>query len=291
MPKLGMDKVVVWNTMGYNRVEPCDVKCEYTTSTANVDAYVYELRGRRSPRVTNKVTVYLQLEGEHYYPINTTGWTVENSYRWRSPILLAYFSFGAYTDFINKNPPVSFDAINGVSFLARNCNSKNNREHIVTRLIKLGIRIDSMSSCLHNFEKPPGNDDKVRIMKYYKFHAAFENGNIIDYITEKVYLALKAGTIPIYFGAPNVDSFVPEGSIIRVDQFDSLEALAFHIKQCMVNKTLYNSYHKWRKQPLDKHFEAKFNFTRTSTECRTCRWVYAYRHHFKWIHNIQHFIN
>jgi len=287
--KIYSDEVRVWSTMGYNRVEPCDVKCVYTTSTADVDAYVYELRGRRAPRTTDKVTVYLQLEGAHYYPIDTTGWTVESTYRWQSPILVAYFSFGGYTNFIGKNSPVSFDAIDGVSFLARNCNSKNHRERIITRLIDLGIRVDSMSACLHNAPKPPGNDDKVRIMQHYKFHAAFENGNVDDYVTEKVYLALKAGTIPIYYGASNIDSFVPSGSIIRVDQFESLEELASHLKECMANKSLYDSYHAWRQGELDPQFVKKFNFTHASTECRTCRWIYARRHNYTWRHDIQHF--
>jgi hypothetical protein len=173
--------------------------------------------------------------------------------------------------------------------LARNCNSKNKREDVIKGLIKAGIRIDSMSSCLHNAEKPTGNDDKIRIMKLYKFHAAFENGNVKDYVTEKVYLALKAGTIPIYFGAPNIDLFVPKGSIINVDSFGSLEALSSHIKECMNNETLYNSYHEWRKKPLDENFVKRFNFTHKSHECTICRWLYARRHKYKWIHNLQHF--
>lgn len=41
-----------------------------------------------------------------------------------------------------------------------------------------------------------------------------------DYVTEKVYNGFQAGTLPIYWGAENVDAFVPEGSIVKVRRED-----------------------------------------------------------------------
>ena len=103
-------------------------------------------------------------------------------------------------------------------------------------------------------------------MQPYKFHAAFENGNVTDYVTEKVYIALAAGTVPIYLGAPNIVDFVPNGSIINVADYASTDALAEHLKNCMKNETLYNSYHAWRKRPLPEWFVSRFDFTHTTTE-------------------------
>jgi meiotically up-regulated gene 157 (Mug157) protein len=273
-------KITIKNSMGFNRDEPCDITCHYTTGGGPVDATVYELRGRRAP--PSGISVYMQMEGEHYYPIDTTDWTVENTYRWSSPILKPYIEWLHYhgeTDIQSKR--VAQDAIDGVSFLARNCGSKNHREQVVKDLMSAGIRVDSMSSCLHNHEKP-GTDDKIDIMKRYKFHAAFENGNVRDYVTEKVYLALAAGTVPIYLGAPNIDEFVPKGSIIRVDSFENTAALAQHVQECIANETLYQSYHEWRDRPLNSEFVERFAFTNVTTECRTCRWVYAHKHGLPW---------
>lgn len=283
--------IKVWNNFHVNRNEPCDVPCVYTTQKrTDVDAYVYELRGRRNPPNTNKLSIYMQMEGEHYYPIDTTGWSVENSYRWSSPIKKPYFEWIHYKGRNNiQHTPVSTSAINGVSFLARNCHSKNGREKTITELISSGIRVDSMSSCLHNHAKPGGSDDKIEIMRNYKFHAAFENGNVKDYVTEKVYLALAAGTVPIYIGAPNIDDFVPKGSIIRVDAFDSIEELSRHLKECMDNNDKYQQYHTWRYNPINKDFMRKFAFTNVSTECRTCRWVYAKQNNLFWNEAMQHF--
>ena len=281
----------MWNNLGFNRDEPCDVPCKYTTSIGNTDGSVYENRGYTAPSAEDTLSIYMQMEGEHYYPIDMKGYQVENSYRWSSDILKPYFEWLHYHDETNiQNARVSPDAIDGVSFLARNCGSQNSREQLVKDLIAANIRVDSMSSCLHNHEMPAhAQDNKVKIMGDYKFHAAFENGNVRDYVTEKVYLALASGTLPIYLGTANIDEFVPKGSIIRVDSFNSTVELAEHLKACMANETLYQSYHEWRSKPIDEAFMDKFAFTNVSTECRTCRYLSAEKQGLPWNKKTQHF--
>lgn len=39
---------------------------------------------------------------------------------------------------------------------------------------------------------------------------------VTDYVTEKVYNGFQAGLLPVYWGAANVDDFVPKGSVIKV---------------------------------------------------------------------------
>ena len=62
------------------------------------------------------------------------------------------------------------------------------REALVQGLIDsdFDLRIDSVSTCLHNAEKPNGTDSKIEIMSRYLFYLAFENQCEDDYITEKV---------------------------------------------------------------------------------------------------------
>jgi len=36
-----------------------------------------------------------------------------------------------------------------------------------------------------------------------------------DYVTEKVYNGLLSGTLPVYWGAKDVDNYVPKGSIVK----------------------------------------------------------------------------
>ena len=51
------------------------------------------------------------------------------------------------------------------------------------------------------------------------FTAAFEDSMAVDYVTEKVYDALHAGSVPLYLGAPNILEFVPPNSVINVLDF------------------------------------------------------------------------
>jgi len=50
---------------------------------------------------------------------------------------------------------------------------------------------------------------QVAVMRDYRFCVAMENSVAEDYVTEKVYAALDAGCLPIYYGAPNGLNFVP----------------------------------------------------------------------------------
>nr|CAD1836854.1 unnamed protein product [Ananas comosus var. bracteatus] len=67
-------------------------------------------------------------------------------------------------------------------------------------------------------------------MSHYKFVLAIENTNTESYVTEKLFYALDAGSVPIYFGTSNVWDFVPPNSIIEGSKFSSLEELASYVK-------------------------------------------------------------
>lgn len=48
------------------------------------------------------------------------------------------------------------------------------------------------------------------------FHILFLIHRLEDYVTEKVYNGLQGGTLPVYWGAGNVDEYVPKGSVVKV---------------------------------------------------------------------------
>ena len=129
--------------------------------------------------------------------------------------------------------------------------------------------------------------NKTDIMKEYLFHLAFENQNEDDYITEKLWGALASGTLPVYFGAPNVKDHIPPNSVIVAHDFDSPHDLGNHLVQLSNNRALYESYHKWRYQPIDVKFAEKYAFTRVHSNCRMCKFAYAARHGFAWNHSAQ----
>lgn len=115
-----------------------------------------------------------------------------------------------------------------------NCNDRNGRNEIVLKLQKYGVRVAAFGKCgrtiddgmadrlLPDCVKHRGNpwDWKACVLPYFRFHLAFENSNVQDYVTEKLFMAFHANTVPIYWGAPNVDEFLPDPhSIINLDRF------------------------------------------------------------------------
>ena len=190
-----------------------------------------------------------------------------------------------------QTPPVNFtEAIKGASFLARNCGAKNNRNEVVKQLIHAGLRVDSLSSCLHNAGPPPGVnlENKTNVMEKYLFHLAFENGRTDDYITEKLWGSFHSGTLPVVLGPDNIKEHI--GSLngaIYVDDFPTVEDLAKFLIELSNNETLYYSYHVWRKESYPEQFVAKYNFTRVHPRCRLCRWAFAKKVGLGWDHKKQ----
>jgi hypothetical protein len=92
----------------------------------------------------------------------------------------------------------------------------------------------------------PLYDRKLAIASRYRFVLAFENANQPDLVTEKVYHALASGAVPVYMGAPNVDEFVPAGSVIKTQDFAGPEQLAAHLRALAADADAYARLQQWR---------------------------------------------
>lgn len=67
---------------------------------------------------------------------------------------------------------------------------------------------------------------KKAIMKNYKFAICFENTrDYPGYITEKIFDCFAAGVVPIYFGAPNIEEYIPKECYIDFRDFRDYEHL------------------------------------------------------------------
>lgn len=72
-------------------------------------------------------------------------------------------------------------------------------------------------------------EDKCKIISNYKFNICFENVAYPGYITEKIFDAFLAKTIPVYFGAPDISNFIPLNSYIDASKFSSVNDLVNYI--------------------------------------------------------------
>ena len=82
---------------------------------------------------------------------------------------------------------------------------------------------------------------KSDVLKQYKFSICYENiKNIPGYITEKMFDCFRAGCVPVYWGASNVNDYIPKNCFIDRTQFASNEELYQYLKN--MNAQEYEEY-------------------------------------------------
>lgn len=83
--------------------------------------------------------------------------------------------------------------------------------------------------------------EAILLYKSYQFTIAFENSNNIGYITEKLINSYLSHTIPIYYGATDVNKYFHNNSMINCNNYINLSACADRVISVSTNITLYNS--------------------------------------------------
>ena len=66
---------------------------------------------------------------------------------------------------------------------------------------------------------------KYETLSRYRFCLCFENMQMTGYVTEKLFDCLYSGTIPLYLGAPDINSLIPAESYIDCRKFASWEEM------------------------------------------------------------------
>jgi hypothetical protein len=79
--------------------------------------------------------------------------------------------------------------------------------------------------------------DKMSFLKSFRFNLAFENTSSPGYVTEKLVEPLLTGTIPIYWGAPDVNRYFNPACMINISHFTSDAAAIDHILEVDANPT------------------------------------------------------
>ena len=98
--------------------------------------------------------------------------------------------------------------------------------------------------------------DKLNIIKNYKFHFVIENASLNGWITEKIFHAYLAGTVPIYLGAPDINDFVPSNSYINYMDFKDLDDLYKFLKN--IDNLSYESYLESARNYLESDKKSAF---------------------------------
>jgi alpha-1,3-fucosyltransferase 10 len=141
------------------------------------------------------------------------------------------------------------------------------------------VRVDSYGKLLTNRAvagPDRGGETKLGIISRYKFCLAFENSRSVDYVTEKFFHPLLAGTVPVYRGAPNVGDFAPgEKCFINADDFSGPAALAEYLNYLDGDAVAYREYFAWKSADFSSKFRAMIRTLSPDPLCRLCDVVAA----------------
>jgi hypothetical protein len=129
------------------------------------------------------------------------------------------------------------------NFIYRNhvCKTRNKFFHSLSEY----KQVDSAGPLFNNlgYELPKKPKmAKIDFQRGYKFSIAFENESHPGYQTEKLFEALLARTVPIYWGNPDVASEFNPKAFIRYEDFANEKELIDYIREVDQNDELLLSY-------------------------------------------------
>lgn len=218
----------------------------------------FELEKLNSRRPKGQIWIYFVLESpsnarDTYFFRDMFNWTM--TYERNADIFLPYGSYvtlkpGEKSSYGQINPD-NKDRL--VVWTVSNCGGL--RDWFV-RELKNHIRVDIFGSCADSVYQPHLQDEECEkdspecenLLKRYKFQLAFENGNCVDYVTEKYWGGpLELGIVPVVLGGANYSEMAIPGSYINVFDFDSIKTLADYLLYLDKNDTAYMEYFAWRK--------------------------------------------
>lgn len=208
-----------------------------------------------------------------FYSLDMVGFSVSSKWWMQRDVLWQSAQDGLYTGLTGRQQSAL------ASVIVSNCHSKERNAWLKAFLE--GVPSASFGSCFTNAVVPNSvssiNDrakQKIRIIYRFPFHLAIESTqNEAGWVTEKLYQALLAGTIPIYYGPPDVFSLAPPHSFIYAPSFLSVHDLTRYVRSVYHNKTLFESYHAWRTLPnIASHFAPlEQELSRKNVACRICK--------------------
>jgi alpha-1,3-fucosyltransferase 10 len=156
-----------------------------------------------------------------------------------------------------------------VAFISSSFDRSGRHDYLAALMQHLPV--DSYGTVLNtrSLGEDRGVVTKVGMIRRYRFTLAFENAIDEDYVTEKFFEPLRAGSVPVYLGAPNIADFAPSpDSYIDVRDFDGPAGLARHLLRLSRDEDAYAGLHRWRQAPYAAPFLAMMDIASTPAFCR-----------------------
>jgi len=249
----------------------CDVRHGHTRDS-RIHARLFSVTDAsvEKANANGAVMVVVAMESRSRFPLHGTlefkyFFDLGVSYHDQLDIQVSYNNY-LPKDFSSTGVPFN-QKRNSLLFMYTNCGSLH-RNELFDRISQL-ISIDALGPCKNNGDAattlpqcaalPRSGDtiwsEKECLLYHYKFYLAIENSRDKDYVTEKLYQGLRAGSVPIYLGAPNIHDFLPHpDSVLLIEDFHSIEALVDYVKLASNDEKLYAKHMVWKTKNLSDTF-------------------------------------
>jgi alpha(1,3/1,4) fucosyltransferase len=138
------------------------------------------------------------------------------------------------------------------------------------RLLSKYKRVDAGGKLFNNIGGPVGGRavGKIEFLRSYKFTIAFENESYPGYTTEKLYEAMFANTLPIYWGDPRVYVDFNPASFLNYCDYGSLKGLLQRVIEVDQNDELYCHYLQQPRFPRNALDDVDFRQQLLAQFCR-----------------------
>lgn len=227
-------------------------------------------------------TSFYYLDEYHFQRDPGEWWREVDVEHWRKELPELYSHQQSYFERLDRNDPEVFRTLS--SMMVSDCLSKE-RDKWMKELVYL-LPTASYGKCWRNVWKSETKrfglttqeamDGKTSVIAAHPFHFAMEStGKEAGFITEKLFQAFLAGTVPIYFGdSERIRDMVPEYSFIDASEFDSMEDLVSYILYIGADVERYMKYHQWRYDAAaGEVFQRLVTQGRLYSPCRLCMYA------------------
>lgn len=167
---------------------------------------------------------------------------------YRYPLFMNYFRKYSYEELLNFNNKLFYsdnciknDRIYFCDFIYSHKSFHGVRELLLERLNSYK-RVECCGTYLNNM---PDNylcnnyNTKLDFQKNCKFSIACESVSQLGFTTEKILHPFRSGSIPIYFGNPEINKIFNEKAFINCHSFDTIEDVFEYVKYIDNNTEIY----------------------------------------------------
>jgi hypothetical protein len=270
----------------------CSVLVEWTNDRrrlAEADAVVFHLPNSReigdARKYPGQLWVAWSMESVVNYPVMADAsfmrhFDVVMTYEAGSDVWTPYLPRAGWWDAARHEPvPPKVESALAVHFQSSSFN-KSGRDTFVAELSR-HIAVDCYGRYRSNRQitgPDLGRRTKLETIGRYPFCLALENSIAPDYVTEKMFDPLAAGTVPVYLGAPNAAEFVPDGSYIDAASYRTPAELAAYLRHLAETPGDYQAYFAWRSRPLPDRLARRLDELEAPARRRLAELVHRHAH-------------